>query len=73
MTIKIKAPRMWQYPSGKLSAVSMWEGERRVRIVSESDWRKLLALVRAVDEHVCDRCSKPCDIREALNALEKKK
>lgn len=66
MTIKIKAPRMWQYPSGKLSAVSMWEGERRVRIVSESDWRKLMKLVRAAE---CPDTN--TSVREVLKALGK--
>ena len=68
MTIKLKAPRMWQYPSGKLSKVSLWEGERRVRIVRESDWRKLMKLVRAVE---CPDTN--TSVREAIAALEKKK
>lgn len=54
MTIKIKAPVMWQYPSGQLSKVSLWEGERRVRIVSESDWRKLMKLMRSLEKHEDD-------------------
>ena len=72
MTIKLKAPRMWQYPSGKLSAVSMWEGERRVRIVSESDWRKLMALVRAADR-LYNSPGDWFDVCDALEALKKKK
>ena len=68
MTVKIKAPRMWQYPSGRLSKISMWEGERRVRIVRESDWRKLMALVNAVEKY-----NDHYAIYEALAALERKK
>jgi hypothetical protein len=73
MTIKIKAPRMWQYPNGMVRKDSRWLGEWRVRIVRESDWRKLMALVRAVDEHDHADPSKVCDICEALATLEKKK
>ena len=68
MTIKIKAPRMWQYPSGKLSEVSLQVNQRRVRIVSEADWRKLMKLVKAVEKF-----NEHHMIYEALVALEKKK
>jgi hypothetical protein len=68
MTIKIKAPRMWQYPNGMVLKESRWFGEWRVRIVRESDWHKLMALVKAVE---CPDTN--TSIREALEALEKKK
>ena len=68
MTIKIKAPRMWQYPNGMVLKESRWFGEWRVRIVRESDWRKLMKLVKAVEKF-----NEHHMIYEALVALEKKK
>ena len=73
MTIKIKAPRMWQYPNGMVLENSRWVGEWRVRIVSESDWRKLMALVKAVEGHATGRYTSLNDIYDALEALGKKK
>ena len=76
MTIKIKAPRMWQYPNGMVRKDSRWLGEWRVRIVSESDWRKLMKLVRACEAHSYDTGNTGCHwwtAVEALEALEKKK
>jgi hypothetical protein len=72
MTIKIKAPRAWEYPDGTVSKQSIWDGERRVRIVRESDWRKLMKLVKAMEAH-CNSSVSVSDICEALEALEKKK
>ena len=85
MTIKIKATRAYMSEwkvNGKLmpceiswysNSVESGINKRAVRIVRESDWRKLMALVRAVDEHDHADPSKVCDICEALAALEKKK
>ena len=76
MTIKIRAPKAWEYPDGTVSKQSIWDGERRVRIVRESDWRKLMALVKAVDDfnRVDDwRRSRWAVVIDALEALEKKK
>jgi hypothetical protein len=76
MTIKIKAPKAWEYPNGMVSKQSIWEGERRVRIVRESDWHKLMKLVKAVDDfnRVDDwRRSRWAVVVDALEALEKKK
>ena len=73
MTIKIKARRMWEYPNGMVLKESRWFGEWRVRIVRDSDWRKLMALVKAVDEHDHADPSKVCDICDALEALKEKK
>ena len=71
MTIKIKAERAWEYPNGRVSKQSNWIGEWRVRIVRESDWRKLMKLVRVVESSPAR--SMIGDVREALEALEKKK
>jgi hypothetical protein len=72
VTIKIKAPRAWEYPNGRVSKQSNWTGEWRVRIVRESDWRKLMRLVKAVENH-CAGTVAVYDICDALDALEKKK
>ena len=72
MTIKLKAPRMWRCPSGRLSRISLWKGDRRVRIVRESDWRKLMKLVRAVEGY-CNGRYLLNDVYDALEALQEKK
>ena len=52
MTIKIKAPRAWSSEAQKAACQSqVVPGQIPVRIVRESDWRKLMKLVRAVEEH----------------------
>jgi hypothetical protein len=71
MTIKIKAERAWEYPNGRVSKRSHLRGEWRVRIVRESDWRKLMKLVRAAEIHSC--FEHDSEVYDALNALEKKK
>ena len=74
MTIKIKASVIWldhrnfNYYSNRIS-----RDEKSFRAVSESDWRKLMRLVKVVDEHDHADPSKVCGICEALAALEKKK
>jgi hypothetical protein len=76
MTIKIRAPKAWEYPDGTVSKQSIWDGERRVRIVRESDWRKLMKLVKAVEAHSYDNGNTGLhwwDAVDALEALEKKK
>ena len=75
MTIKIKAPKAWEYPNGMVSKQSIWEGERRVRIVRESDWHKLMKLVKAVDMYVRTESTEARwdAVVNALEALEKKK
>jgi hypothetical protein len=72
MTIKIRAPKAWEYPDGTVSKQSIWDGERPVRIVRESDWRKLMALVKAVEAY-CDDGLDVSNLCDALEALEKKK
>ena len=82
MTIKIKtavAITKWEamcfadIECGRLERVSTAGSTTKVRIVRDSDWRKLMALVKAVDDHDHADPSKVCDICEALVALEKKK
>ena len=67
MTIKIKAPRAWQ---NFADITYLWhiKGGKRVRIVRESDWRKLMALVKAAEKF-----NEHHMIYEALKSLEKKK
>jgi hypothetical protein len=84
MTIKIKAPRAYMSEwtvNGKLMPCEIsWRSKnvesginkRAVRCVSESDWRKLMALVKAMEAH-CNGSVAVADICEALEALEKKK
>ena len=80
MTIKIKAPRAYVSEwtvNGKLMPCEIsWYAEgsnkRAIRCVSESDWRKLMKLVRAVEGHCSGTYHLP-GICEALVALEKKK
>lgn len=88
MTIKIKAPKAYMSRwtvNGKLGPCEIsWYAEnlgsgtnaRAVRIVSESDWRKMMKLVRACEAHSYDTGNTGCHwwtAVEALNALEKKK
>ena len=75
MTIKIKAPGIWLEEADLRGFMTkrLTERERKYRIVSDSDWRKLMALVKVVDEHDHADPSKVCGICEALAALEKKK
>jgi hypothetical protein len=63
MTIKIKATRAYMSEwkvNGKLmpceiswysNSVESGTNKRAVRVVSESDWRKLMALVKAADDY----------------------
>jgi hypothetical protein len=54
----------------------LWDDDNRKvywhRAVLESDWRKLMKLVKAVENH-CNSSVSVSDICEALEALEKKK
>jgi hypothetical protein len=50
------------------------QGFFRVRIVRETDYRKLMALVRAAEaESACSTAETLYDLQEALDALRKKK
>ena len=84
MTIKIKAPKAYMSRwtvNGKLGPCEIsWYAEnlgsgtnaRAVRIVSESDWRKMMKLVRAVENH-CTGSVAVCDVCNALATLKEKK
>ena len=78
MTIKIKAPVVWLEEADVFGIMSsrLNEREKKFRVVSESDWRKLMKLVMAVDDfnRVDDwRRSRWAVVVDALEALEKKK
>lgn len=77
MTIKIKAPMAYALPYSQCSTPNReFESDIPVRIVAESDWRKLMKLVKVVDEHDHaggDHLTHRCDICEALAALRKEK
>ena len=73
MTIKIKARRA--YSDRNLYRAQQYKEACTlvpVRIVRESDWRKLMALVKAAESYR-DGAILSCDVDEALEALEKKK
>jgi hypothetical protein len=70
MTIKIKAPVVWLEEADVFGIMSsrLNEREKKFRVVSESDWRKLMALVKAAEKF-----NEHHMIYEALKSLEKKK
>lgn len=71
MTIKIKAPVIWLEADifEASPSVRVDVSEKRYRAVSESDWRKLMRLVRAVE--ACDKV--PLDVCRAIVAMKEKK
>lgn len=74
MTIKIKAPMAYALPYSQCSTPNReFESDIPVRIVAESDWRKLMRLVRLV-ELVDAHPEMPWgDVENALAALRKEK
>lgn len=74
MTIKIKAPivMLTQNDVDIYLRHRGWLSQKQFRAVRESDWRKLMKLVRAVEGH-CSGTYHLLGICEALAALEKKK
>ena len=75
MTIKLKAPVIWLEEADLRGFMSkrLTERERKYRVVSESDWRKLMKLVRTVEGNAHGKYKSINDIYDALEALEKKK
>ena len=71
MSIKIKAPSVWVNPLFTIYQSKDTCGQQNYRLVRESDWRKLMKLVRVVESSPAR--SMIGDVREALEALEKKK
>lgn len=75
MTIRIKAPRAW---TRKEYIGAFFEkrdsSESPVRIVRESDWKRLLKLVKEVDLYIqgCEREKQhmPLPLIHALDALK---
>ena len=74
MSIKIKAPVIWLEEADLRGFMSkrLTERERKYRVVSESDWRKLMNLVRTVEGY-CDGRYLLNDVYDALEALQEKK
>lgn len=74
MTIKIKAPRAWANDELTASGKKSWGGTVPVRIVRESDYRKLLRLVKEADLYIqgCEREKQhmPLPLIHALDALK---
>jgi len=83
MTIKIKAPKAYMSEwtvNGKLMPCEIsWYADnvesglnkRVIRCVSESDWRKLMKLVKACEVHSC--FEHDSEVYDAIKELEKKK
>lgn len=73
MTIKIKAPVIWLDADSIKSGLSVRVclTEHKYRAVSESDWRKLMRLVREVED--TPEKFMTIYVRDALAALEPKK
>ena len=69
MTIKIKAPRAWADGYGYTCQRKHSDYDKPVRIVRESDYRKLLKLVRAVESQELNYVL-PAGIYAALDALK---
>lgn len=67
MTIKIKAPVIWLDDMSK----RLTQREKKYRAVPESDWRKLMRLVKVVEGHCSGTYHLP-GICEALEALKEK-
>ena len=69
MTIKIKAPRAYYYDGENECYMAIKGGTHRV--VSESDWKRLMKLVRAVER--CEDTGMDHDMWAALDALRGEK
>ena len=69
MTIKIKAPRAYYYDVENECHMAIKGGTHRV--VSESDWKRLMKLVRGVE--ICEESGDDTVIWKALDALRGKK
>ena len=69
MTIKIKAPRAYYYDGENECYMAIKGGTHRV--VSESDWKRLMKLVRGVE--ICEESGDDTVIWKALDALRGKK
>ena len=74
MTIKLKAPRAWSADDMNEAWGPKYPGDVPVRIVRESDYRKLLRLVKEADLYIqgCEREKQhmPLPLIHALDALK---
>ena len=75
MTIKVKAPRAWWSDQVGVSFAEPPKsyGAKTVRIVRESDWKKLMKLLRCVEDFNENSDRTWDEIEEALDALRGKK
>ena len=75
MSIKIDAPRVWLYRrkdgsvTGDSEVVSFDTPTEYLRAVRESDWRKIMAVVR--DASDMDQAGGLADLRHSVRALRK--
>lgn len=73
MTIKIKAQKAWQCADElTLGKSQQFPEDKSVRIVRESDWRKLMKLVRAVEDFNGNPDALWDDVESALRVLRGK-
>ena len=72
MTIKIKAPivMLTQNDVDIYLRHRGWLSQKQFRAVSESDWRKLMKLVKAAEIHSC--FEHDSEVYDALKALKEK-
>ena len=70
MTIKIKATKAWANDELTASGKKIWGGTVPVRIVRESDWRKLMKLLRCVEDFNENADRTWDEIESALDALK---
>lgn len=73
MTIKIKATMAWGEKGEGYARQRRLGGEVRVRIVREADWKRLMKLIRAIEEYDGDGDaveSIPADVWAAYDALK---
>ena len=73
MTIKIKAPRAWGAPNQTVAGVQKMYEDIPVRIVREADWKRLMKLVRCVEDFNENADRTWDEIEAALDALRGKK
>ena len=72
MTIRINAPRSWydNVACGVPNAIKTgWPNNTRVRIIRESDWRKIVAVVKAADKEIGSHMIGCPNTSDALDTL----
>ena len=72
MSIKIDAPRAWAWDDADGRHASPYDDGVPSRIVRESDWRRVMAVVRAAEQDALARTFRQHDqTPSALNVLRK--